>query len=47
MPVTDKLEEVRLEITELAKAQPTAQDLMQKMVKLLHERMLKYNWVGF
>jgi len=20
---------------------------MQKMVKLLHERMLKYNWVGF
>ena len=26
---------------------PTAQDLMQRMVKLLHERMLKYNWVGF
>ncbi|HTW59865.1 MAG TPA: GAF domain-containing protein [Terriglobales bacterium] len=47
MAVTDKLEEMRLEISELALAQPTAQDLMQKMVKLLHDRMLKYNWVGF
>jgi L-methionine (R)-S-oxide reductase len=43
----DKLEEVRNEIGELAKAEPTAHDLMQKMVKLLHLRMLKYNWVGF
>jgi L-methionine (R)-S-oxide reductase len=47
MPVTDKLEEVRNEVSELAKAQPTAKDLMEKMVKLLHQRMLKYNWVGF
>jgi L-methionine (R)-S-oxide reductase len=47
MPVTDKLEEVRNEVSELAKAQPTARDLMEKMVKLLHNRMLKYNWVGF
>jgi L-methionine (R)-S-oxide reductase len=47
MAVTDKLEEVRNEVIELAKAQPTAKDLMEKMVKLLHDRMLKYNWVGF
>src|SRR5262249_23198579 len=47
MPVTSRIEEVRNEIAALAKAAPTAQDLMQKMVKLLHERMLKYNWVGF
>jgi L-methionine (R)-S-oxide reductase len=47
MPVTDKIEEVRNEISELAQAEPTAQDLMQKMVKLLHKQMLKYNWVGF
>jgi GAF domain-containing protein len=31
----------------LALAAPTAHDLMQKMVKLLRERVLKYNWVGF
>ena|SRR5580698_6378720 len=47
MNVADKLEEVRLEISELAKFEPTAQDLMRKLVKLLHDRMLKYNWVGF
>src|ERR1700722_12093215 len=47
MNVADKLEEVRLEISDLALAEPTAPDLMRKMVKLLHERMLKYNWVGF
>jgi L-methionine (R)-S-oxide reductase len=47
MPVTSKIDEVRLEVSELAKAAPTAQDLMQQMVKLLHERVLKYNWVGF
>jgi L-methionine (R)-S-oxide reductase len=47
MPVASRMEEVRNEISELAAAAPTAQDLMQKMVKLLHDRMLKYNWVGF
>src|SRR5580704_17409592 len=47
MPVTSKIDEVRLEVSELAEAAPTAQDLMQQMVKLLHERVLKYNWVGF
>lgn len=42
-----RLEEVRAEITALADASPTAQQLMQAMVKLLHDRLLKYNWVGF
>jgi GAF domain-containing protein len=47
MAVTTRIEEVRAEISELAEASPSAQQLMQKMVKLLHDRMLKYNWVGF
>lgn len=47
MPVANRIEEVRSEIVELAQAAPTAQDLMRGMVKLLHDRMLKYNWVGF
>jgi L-methionine (R)-S-oxide reductase len=47
MPVTSRIEEMRSDATALAQAAPTASDLMQRMVKLLHERMLKYNWVGF
>lgn len=47
MPATMRIEEVRNEIQELAESAPTAQDLMRRMVKLLHDRMLKYNWVGF
>jgi GAF domain-containing protein len=47
MPVASKIDEVRNEIGELARTERSAQDLMHKMVKLLHERVLKYNWVGF
>src|ERR1700740_3626386 len=47
MPVATRIEEVRAEMIELAQAAATAQDLMRGMVNLLHERMLKYNWVGF
>lgn len=47
MPTASKMNEVRDEVKELALAAPTAHDLMQKMVKLLRERVLKYNWVGF
>jgi L-methionine (R)-S-oxide reductase len=47
MPVADRVEEVRKEVTDLVAASPNANDLMQRMVKLLHHRMLKYNWVGF
>ena len=42
-----RIEEVRSEVEGLAQSVATAQDLMQAMVKLLHDRMLKYNWVGF
>jgi L-methionine (R)-S-oxide reductase len=46
MPVA-RIDEVRSEVTALAQSANSAQELMQRMVKLLHERMLKYNWVGF
>jgi L-methionine (R)-S-oxide reductase len=41
------MEELRNEASEVAQAAPTADDLMTKIVGLLHHRMLKYNWVGF
>jgi len=47
MPDTGRIEEIRAEVTALEQSVPTAQELMRTMVKLLHERMLKYNWVGF
>src|ERR1700722_7027479 len=47
MQVASKMEEVRKEVGELAEAALTASDLMQQMVRLLHDRVLKYNWVGF
>jgi GAF domain-containing protein len=47
MPAGSRIEEVRNEVTELAQAVPGSQEFMQTMVKLLHQRMLKYNWVGF
>lgn len=47
MPVAGRLSELRTLVTELAQSSRTAHELMQAMVKLLHERMLKYNWVGF
>jgi len=45
--VTTRIEEVRHEIAQLAESTPSALELMQAMVKVLHDRMLKYNWVGF
>jgi L-methionine (R)-S-oxide reductase len=47
MPVAARIEEVRNEVSELAQSSRTARDFMQKLCRLLHERMLKYNWVGF
>ncbi|HET9407895.1 MAG TPA: GAF domain-containing protein [Candidatus Sulfotelmatobacter sp.] len=47
MPVAARIESLRNEVTELQQAAPTADDLMQSICRLLHERMLKYNWVGF
>ena len=47
MPLATRIDEVRNEISTLANAAPTAKALMQDICNLLHERMLKYNWVGF
>jgi L-methionine (R)-S-oxide reductase len=47
MQVASKMDEVRNQVIELAQAAPTAHELMHKMVRLLRERVLKYNWVGF
>jgi L-methionine (R)-S-oxide reductase len=47
MPVISRIEEVRNEIAELAQAGATTKEVMQGVCRLLHERMLKYNWVGF
>ena len=47
MHVATRIDEVRNEIGALAQAAPTVKDLMQSVCDLLHERMLKYNWVGF
>src|ERR1700686_3248625 len=47
MHVASKMDEVRNQVIELDRTSTTAQELMQKMVKLLRERVLKYNWVGF
>jgi L-methionine (R)-S-oxide reductase len=47
MHTAGRIEEVRNQLTELAQTAPSSQELMQAMVKVLHERMLKYNWVGF
>ncbi len=47
MAVATRIEEIRKEIDGLAQSSASAHDLMRAMVKLLHERMLKYNWVGF
>ena len=47
MPASDRLEEIRTELSDLAQTLPGAQELMSTMAKVLHERMLRYNWVGF
>lgn len=47
MAVAARIEEVRAEISSLAQETADADDLMRSMVKVLHDRMLKYNWVGF
>jgi L-methionine (R)-S-oxide reductase len=41
------LEIVRGLVDKLPASSPSADDLMRKLVDLLHERLLKYNWVGF
>ncbi|HVO82245.1 MAG TPA: GAF domain-containing protein [Terriglobales bacterium] len=47
MPTSSKSEDIKKELHELALAATSADHLMSGVAKLLHERMLKYNWVGF
>ncbi len=35
------------ELNALAASASSAQDLMERITKLLHQKMLRYNWVGF
>jgi GAF domain-containing protein len=44
---TSKIEEVRKEVNRLNSAAGSADQLMAAITLLLHEKMLKYNWVGF
>ena len=47
MATTLSNEEVRQEVVHSAQAATSARDLMARVAKVLHGRMLKYNWVGF
>jgi L-methionine (R)-S-oxide reductase len=47
MPTASKSKDVQAELAQLAREVKSTQDLMDRIVKLLHQRMLKYNWVGF
>jgi len=42
-----KAKDVQAEMAQVALQTRSAQELMTRMVELLHQRMLKYNWVGF
>ena len=47
MPATVTTETVKNEIDWYAEKARSADDLMERIVKCLHERLTKYNWVGF
>ena len=47
MPPGSTFAEVKKEIDRLNQAAGSVEDFMWETVKLLHDRMLKYNWVGF
>ena len=47
MAVASKAEEVKKEILSLADSIGSVDELMQAITRTLHDRMLKYNWVGF
>ncbi|HXZ31866.1 MAG TPA: GAF domain-containing protein [Terriglobales bacterium] len=47
MAKESKTVDLKSELTQLASQAKSAPDLMSRMVKLLHDRMLKFNWVGF
>jgi L-methionine (R)-S-oxide reductase len=47
MPTASKIDQLKRELAKFAAEARSAQELMSRMVRLLHEGMLKYNWVGF
>jgi len=47
VPTESRTDEVKAEITALASKSKSPHDLMSQMVKVLHDRMLRFNWVGF
>lgn len=42
-----RFQEVRTEVGQLFEQAKSVHDLMSRLSTLLHDRMLKYNWVGF
>jgi L-methionine (R)-S-oxide reductase len=47
MPPGSTFADVKEEIDRINQAAGSVEDFMWETVKLLHDRMLKYNWVGF
>ena len=47
MPTTSKTEDIRKELDLLLQGPTSTHHLMSEIVRLLHERMDSYNWVGF
>ena len=47
MATASKAKDLRTELAGLAAKASSAHELMSAIVRLLQERMLKYNWVGF
>lgn len=47
MPAAEKVHDLRAEVDRLSSSATSAEQLMSSIVHLLHEKMLKYNWVGF
>jgi L-methionine (R)-S-oxide reductase len=47
MPTPSKSGSIRKEVEALLKTAKSAGDFMSEVARVLHVRMLKYNWVGF
>lgn len=47
MAAASKTQQVKQELDRLARSAKSASDFMSQVVKLLRQRMPKYNWVGF
>ena len=47
MPAASKAKDLKTELAESAAKARSVHELMSEIVRLLQERMLKYNWVGF